>query len=182
MWSVVWWGTIVRPINISQFSKKIPFWVSEIWAQFWSKLCNFTPHDLLFKDVFEVLWRGTIDSLSHFTFICHFFCPSVTPSVRCILGAVRHLILIFGTYVFGTLVLNDDIFRSFLHIFKILTFWVVSLVKGQKMAQNDKMSVIVHISWTKHHNCNLWYTSVKRWYLQVFFHFSKFWFCGLLGG
>ena len=34
-----------------------------------------------------------------------------------------------------------DISRHFFHFFKFLIFWVVSEVKGQKMAQNDKKSV-----------------------------------------
>ena len=33
---------------------------------------------------------------------------------------------------------NDDITRRLFHFFKILIFWVVSGVKGQKMAQNDQ--------------------------------------------
>ena len=41
--------------------------------------------------------------------------------------------------IFGALVENDDIsMRFFFNIFKILIFWVVSGVKGQKIVQNDK--------------------------------------------
>ena len=41
--------------------------------------------------------------------------------------------------IFGALVENDDIsMRFFFNFFKILIFWVVSGVKGQKIAQNDK--------------------------------------------
>ena len=41
--------------------------------------------------------------------------------------------------IFGALVENDDIsMRFFLNFFKILIFWVVSGVKGQKIVQNDK--------------------------------------------
>ena len=41
--------------------------------------------------------------------------------------------------IFGALVENDDIsMRFFFYFFKILIFWVVSGVKGQKIVQNDK--------------------------------------------
>ena len=41
--------------------------------------------------------------------------------------------------IFGAFVENDDIsMRFFLNFFKILIFWVVSGVKGQKIVQNDK--------------------------------------------
>ena len=41
--------------------------------------------------------------------------------------------------IFGALVENDDIsMRFFFNFFKILIFWVVSGVKGQKIVQNDK--------------------------------------------
>ena len=39
---------------------------------------------------------------------------------------------------FGTLVSNDDISRYFFHFFKILIFCAGSVVKGQKMAENEK--------------------------------------------
>ena len=40
---------------------------------------------------------------------------------------------------------NDNISRSFFHFFKILIFWIVRRVKGQKITQNDKkiLSVIM---------------------------------------
>ena len=77
--------------------------------------------------------------------------------------------------------------HSFFFFFfsKILIFWVVRLVKGQKMVQNVKKSVCCtqylknHISYDHH----LWYTSVKWWYLHAcLLFFSKFWFSKLLGG
>ena len=53
--------------------------------------------------------------------------------------------------IFGTLVENDDI-QAFFQIFKILIFWVVSGVKVQKMAQNDKKFCLsCFISQTIHH-------------------------------
>ena len=50
----------------------------------------------------------------------------------------------------------------FFHFFKFLIFWVVSEVKGQKMAQNDKKSVC-HASYLRSHtsdDCHLWYIYV----------------------
>ena len=54
--------------------------------------------------------------------------------------------------IFGALVENDDIsMRFFFNFFKILIFWVVSGVKGQKIVQNDKKnSVSLHTSGTIH--------------------------------
>ena len=59
--------------NISQFSKKIPFWGRAIWAQLGQKLCNLMSHDSHSEDLFEVLWcydeAQYLDksSLSHFS-------------------------------------------------------------------------------------------------------------------
>ena len=38
----------------------------------------------------------------------------------------------------GARVLNYDISRDFFHFIKILIYWVVGRVKGQKMVQNEK--------------------------------------------
>ena len=40
--------------------------------------------------------------------------------------------------IYGTLMENDNISRSFFLFFKILIFWVVRGVKRQNMAQNEK--------------------------------------------
>ena len=119
-------------------------------------------------------------------------------------------------------------FFFLLHFFKILIFWVVSGVKGQKMDQIDNKFCLWHsisqkpgiiwlpfmvhmckmmvspgfftflggkmakngLKWEKnvchapylrnHTSCNrhLLYTSVKWWYLQVFFFFFTFYFSG----
>ena len=52
--------------------------------------------------------------------------------------------------IYGTHVQNDNISRCFSHFFKMLIFWVVRGVKGQKMVQNEKkiLSVVFHISGT----------------------------------
>ena len=72
----------------------------------------------------------------------------------------------------------------FFIFFKIMIFWVVRRVKGQKMAQNGKklcraFYLKSHISYDLH----LWYTCVKWWHTQLFFSFlKKFWLYELLGG
>ena len=49
-------------------------------------------------------------------------------------GTIHYMIVIYGRHV-----QNDDISRHFFfQFFKILIFWVVSRVKGQKMTWNDK--------------------------------------------
>ena len=51
-------------------------------------------------------------------------------------GTIHHMIFIYGTHKE-----NGNIsahFFFFLHVFKILIFWVVMGVKGQKIVQNDK--------------------------------------------
>ena len=48
-------------------------------------------------------------------------------------GTVHYLIINFGTNM-----QNDNISMLFFHFFKILIFWAVRGVKGQKMAQNEK--------------------------------------------
>ena len=40
--------------------------------------------------------------------------------------------------IFGTLVLNDDISRQLIHFFESFIFGAVRVIKGQKIAQNDK--------------------------------------------
>ena len=92
------------------------------------------------------------------TSICHFFCSSVSPfilpsMVHHISGTVHHLNLIFGTLAY-----NADICRCFFHFFKILIFQVVSGIKGQKMAQNDK-NYVSYTSYLKNrtsHDPHFW--------------------------
>ena len=66
----------------------------------------------------------------------------------------------------------SGLFWFFFHFFKILVFWVVKGVKGQKMVQNDKklclsrsISHEPHTSYDFHFS----YTCVMWQYLQVFF-------------
>ena len=95
-------------------------------------------------------------------------------------GTIHHMIIIYGT-----LMENDNISRSFFLFFKILIFWVVRGVKGQKMAQNEKKLCL---------SCSISQEPYIIWFLfmvhlckmiispGVFFFFSKFWFSGLLKG
>ena len=46
---------------------------------------------------------------------------------------IHHMIVIYDTHV-----QSYNISRCFFYFFKILIFWVVRRVKGQKMVQNDK--------------------------------------------
>ena len=76
---------------------------------------------------------------------------------------------------YGTHVQSDNISRHYFHFFKILIFWVLREVKGQKTVQNDKkLCVVLHISGTMHYVIVIYGTCVK-WYLQVFSSmFQKF--------
>ena len=58
---------------------------------------------------------------------------------------------------------NDNISRSCFHFFKILIFWFVRWVKGQKTVQNDKNFVChtLHLRNHTSYDCHLWYTCVK---------------------
>ena len=83
--------------------------------------------------------------------------------------------------IFGTLVWNGDISRFFFFLFfKILIFWVVSEVKGQKNGPKWQKIVSVpsqesYIIWLSFmvHLCEIMIS------LEIFFHFFKiliFWF------
>ena len=78
-------------------------------------------------------------------------------------------------FIYGTHVKKDNISRFFLHYFKILIFWVVSGVKGQKVPQNDKnfCHLMQYLRIHTLNDCDFWYTGVKWWYLQQFFSFFK---------
>ena len=78
----------------------------------------------------------------------------------------------------------------FFYFFKILIFWVVRVVKVQKMAKMFKrkifsrmkkkiLSVSLYISGTVHHACDFW----CKWYVQkIFSFFQNFDFWVFLGG
>ena len=52
---------------------------------------------------------------------------------------IHHMIVIYGT-----LVETNNISRCFFHFFKILILQIVSGLKGQEMAQNDKKFCLSH--------------------------------------
>ena len=65
-----------------------------------------------------------------------------------------------------------------LNFFKILIFWVVRGVKGQKLSKMKKNSACLTLYLRNHtsYDCNFWQIFV------TFFHFSKFWFLQFLWG
>ena len=73
-------------------------------------------------------------------------------------GTVHHMVVICGRQVY-----NDNISRRFfLHFFKILTFWFVRRVKGQKMAQIKKLSLVPYISGSKDCVIFIYGTQLKK--------------------
>ena len=92
--------------------------------------------------------------------------------------AIHHMIVIYGANVL------NDIARCFFN-FKILIFRLVKRLKGQKMAQSDKNSCLLHFIFQE--PCiiylHLWYTCIYKRiiYPGIFFIFF-FWFLGSLGG
>ena len=81
---------------------------------------------------------------------------------------IHHMIVIYGANVL------NDIARCFFN-FKILIFQLVKRLKGQKMAQNDKNSCLLHLIFQE--PCiiylHLWYTCIYKRiiYPGIFFIF-----------
>ena len=91
---------------------------------------------------------------------------------------IHHMIFICGAQVW-----NDNISRRFFHFFKVLIFWVVTGVKGQKIVKMTKKCLSCSISqelyiWLSFmvHKCKMIIS------LGMFFHFLKILIFGLLGG
>ena len=63
--------------------------------------------------------------------------------------------------------------RGFFHFFKILIFWVVSGVKVQKMAQNDKKLCLLHSISQEAYIIWLWFL-VHVWNDDIFRYFFSF--------
>ena len=59
----------------------------------------------------------------------------------------------------------NNISRSFFHLFKILIFWIVSRVKGQKIAQNYKKNSVM--------TCSAWYIKNHTSWLPSLVHKCK---------
>ena len=115
------------------------------------------------------------------TWICHFFCPFVCLSI-CGTSYLRNHTSSAHNFCYTCVKWCLQVFFSF---FKILIFWVVSGVKGEKMAQNDKKLSLPHFisqeayimwSWFLVHMCKMMTSP------DAFFIFSKVWFSGLFGG
>ena len=113
------------------------------------------------------------------TSICYFFCPSV-----CLLHTLFQEPYIMWSLVLVYMCKMMISPGIFFHFFKILIFWVVKEVKGQKMVQNDNkfcpsisISQEPYITWLSFviHMCKMIISP------EVFFIFSKVWFFGLLG-
>ena len=76
---------------------------------------------------------------------------------------------------------NDISPGAFFYFFKILIFWVVRMVKGQKMAQNDKKNCPSHFISQEPYIIWSWFMvfMCKRIISPgIFYIFSKFWFSG----
>ena len=85
-------------------------------------------------------------------------------------GAIYHMIFMYGTHV-----LKDNISRFFYFFFQISIFGVNSVVKGQKMAQNDKkFCCTLYLRKHTSYDCGFWHTCIKLWYVQHFFSFFFF--------
>ena len=127
------------------------------------KHCNF------FKVCLAIFRWGTHLYMSLF--------PSVRPSVR------------RAPY------LRNRTSSGYMEFFCILIFWLLERgvgVKGQKKPKMKNNDYIRHAPYLRNsvaYDHDFWYTCVKWWYLQAFFHFSKkfsiffhFFLIGLLGG
>ena len=93
------------------------------------------------------------------TSVCYFFCPSFCLSVWPLCNiSHNHCVKYCYLQESFSFLQNSD-------------YWIVSRVKGERMAQNDRkiLSVALHISGTIHHMIAIYgtYTCVKRSYLQI---------------
>ena len=74
-------------------------------------------------------------------------------------------------------IISPGIFSFFFQNFDFRDHWERGgkVVKGQKMAQNDKNSVCLtpYLRNSISYDCDFWYTCVKWWYLQQIFSFFK---------
>ena len=69
---------------------------------------------------------------------------TITSVTRYISGTVKHMIMIFGTFV-----LNDDISRCFFHFFEIFTFGAAREVNGQKLSKMKNSNYIRHVPYLR---------------------------------
>ena len=104
--------------------------------------------------------------------ICHLFRLSVPPSIcSSVCPSVYHV-----PYLRNPTSSNHNFWytcvkwylQEFFSFFEILIFRAVRGVKGQEIAQNEKISYIRHVPYlrnSKAYNHDFWYTCVKWWYL-----------------
>ena len=86
-------------------------------------------------------------------------------------GAIHHMIFMYGTHV-----LKDNISRFFYFFSQISIFGVNSVVKGQKMAQNDKKVCLLHSISQEAYIIWLWFLAhmCKIMIYPAFFFFFLF--------
>ena len=86
---------------------------------------------MLFFIFYKILFSGLLRSIKREKMAQN---DKILSIMLHISGTIHYMIVIYGRHV-----QNDDISRHFFfQFFKILIFWVVSRVKGQKMTWNDK--------------------------------------------
>ena len=78
-------------------------------------------------------------------------------------------------FIYDAQVWKDNISRHFFHFFKILIF---EIIRGFLRAKNGPkwqniLCLTPYLRNVTSYYCDFWYTSVKSWYLQQFFHFFK---------
>ena len=103
-----------------------------IWFSFMLHMCKMISP--VFLRFFEMLILGVSISLKVQKM-------AQNDKTLCLLDSISQEDMIYDHYmiaIFGTHVLNDDISRCYFHFVKVLIFWVVGRVKGQKMVKNDK--------------------------------------------
>ena len=109
------------------------------------------------------------------TSICHFFRPSVRPSVHRAPYLRNCTSFNHNFWYTCKMMISPCVFFIFF-FFEIFIFWAVMGVKGQKIAQNEKYNYIRHTPYLRNSKAcdhDFCYTYVKWWYILVFFLF--FW-------
>ena len=78
-------------------------------------------------------------------------------------------------HIISYCIIRYHISRCFFHFFKILIFWIVNGIKGQKMAQNDKkfclscfISQELYIIWIFIYGTVVWNDTISRCFLNFF--------------
>ena len=120
------------------------------------------------------------------TSICHFFCPSIRPSIHCTPYLRNHTSSNHNFWCTFVKWWYLQVFFSFFFIeILILKFWLLrggrgGGLKGKKLHKMKNDNYICHATYLRnnivyHHG--FWYTCVKWWYVQVFFLYFHFLGC-----